>query len=99
MANLTTASTQTVTVQGNRRVIQVDVGSTAGTTSDTVSIPQLSAITAIYGARWTTSTGAYNTTQATNPPQFHVGSSANNVQINRSSLTTADAFSFNVEGR
>lgn len=81
-------------------MIQVDVGSTAGTTSDTISISHLSAITGfIGGARYTTSTAAYDTTQATNPIQLAIGSSANAVQVQRSSLTTADGFQFFVEGR
>lgn len=100
MANLTTSSTQVpYSVQGNRRVVLVDVGSTGGSTSDTVSIGHLSAVTAFWGARFTSAAAGYDTTHATNPPQLHIGSSANAIQVNRSSLTTGDAFSFVVEGR
>lgn len=80
-------------------MILVEVGSTGGSTSDTVTINHLTAVTAMYGAQFTHSSGAYDTTAVANTPQLYIGSSANNVQINRSSLTTADAFRFLVEGR
>lgn len=95
MADLTTASTFTYSVQGNRRVITVEVGAVSGTTQDTVSIPYLSAITAMYGAQHNISTAA----ELNITPQLFIGSAANNVEIVRSSLTTADPFKFMAEGR
>lgn len=94
MADLTTASTQSQSVQGNRRVVLVEVGATAGTTSDTVRIHYLSNVLGMYGAQFTsTSTAQLNTS-----PQLFQGSTINLVQIVRSSLTTGSAFRFYAEG-
>lgn len=49
MADLTTATTFTYSVQGNQRVIICDVSSAGGTTADTVVIPHLTAIQALEG--------------------------------------------------
>lgn len=74
MGNLTTASTQSpYSVQGNRRVVLVEVGSTGGSTSDTVSVSHLSAVTAFWGARFTSAAAGYDTTHAANPPQLFLG--------------------------
>ncbi len=55
MADLTSASSFVATVQGNRRVVTVDVSSAGFTTSDSVTIGHLGAITAIYGGSYRTS--------------------------------------------
>lgn len=98
MADLTTVSTFTMTVQGNRRVVQVDVSSAGFTTSDTVSVPHLSAISNIVSASWRT-TAAFDALASTVTvgPLLFIGSSANAVTINRSSLA-ALPFRFTVEG-
>lgn len=95
MADLTTATTFTYSVQGNRRIVLAEVGAAAGTTQDTVVIPYLTAITGFYGQQHNISTAA----ELNITPQLFIGTSANNALIIRSSLTTADPFRFYAEGR
>lgn len=99
MADLTAVSTFEATVQGNKRVVQVDVSSAGFTTSDTVSVPHLTAITAIRNASYRTS-GAWDAIASTVlvGPHLTIGSSANTVTFNRSSLA-ALPIRFTVEGR
>lgn len=99
MADLTTVSTFNFSVQGNRRVVHVDVSSAGGTTSDTVTVPYLSAITAITGAAYRTSVWDDVASTVLVGPHLSVGSSANAVLIARSSLGMVLPIRFSVEGR
>ena len=98
MADLTTASTFSVSLQGNRRVVQVDVSSAGFSTSDTVSVPFLSAITNIVGSRWRTTVWDAAASTVMVPPVLQIGSSANAIAIARSSLA-AFPLTITVEGR
>lgn len=96
MADLTSVSTMaSYSVQGNRRVVTVHVSSAGGSTSDTVSVPHLSAITALVGASYRTTVFG----SSFGVPYLTVGSSANAVQIVRSSDGIALPITFTVEGR
>lgn len=98
MADLTATTTFTLSVQGNRRVIQCDVSSANFTTSDTVTIPYLSAITAIIGPRYHSSVFDPIASTAMVGPFVTVGSAANTVVIARSSLAGLPV-RFSAEGR
>lgn len=94
MADLTTAAVFVQTVQGNRRVISVEVSSAGATTSDTVSIPHLTAITVYGPAAFATTVFDVNAIG----PILSSGNAANSVRIARSSLAIFP-IRFTVEGR
>lgn len=98
MADLSGVSTYQVGIQGNRRIVSVDVGASGATTSDTVSIPYLSAVTNIIGGYFRIGDFTTVATTVLAGPFFTIGSSANTVQIVRSSLA-AFGVHLSVEGR
>lgn len=94
MADLTAVSTFNYSLQGNRRVYSVDVGVTGASTSDTVSVPCSAIVSIISGSYLTTVFGS-----SMSVPYLAIGSSANTVQILRSSDGIALPVRFTVEGR
>lgn len=86
MADLTAVTTFQFSVQGNRRVVYCDISSAGFTTSDTVTVPYLSAIQNIIEASFRTTVWDPAATTAMVGPFVNIGSSANTMQIARSSL-------------
>lgn len=99
MADMTAQSTFGYTVKGNRRVVSVDVSTVGRTTSDTVSIPYLTAITNILECAYRTSVWDSIATTALVGPFASIGSSANTILLAQSSLAIGVPIRFTVEGR